>query len=634
MKIECLEFMGKSVDVVTVNTVVVGSGAAGLNAADRLHHFGQTDIAIVTEGINMGTSRNTGSDKQTYYKLTLSGGEADSITDMAKTLFEGGSMDGDLALIEAAMSVESFFHLTQIGVPFPHNEYGEYVGYKTDHDPRRRATSAGPLTSKYMVECLEKQVRQKDITIYDGYNVIAILTFEGRAVGLLTLNKNSLKDKRYTIFNTANIIYATGGPAGLYKYSVYPESQTGASGIAFEAGVKGKNLTEWQYGIASIKFRWNLSGTFQQVLPCYISTDKNGNDKKEFLSSYFNTEEDMLNAIFLKGYQWPFDVRKIKNNGSSIIDIAVYNEIQKGRRVFLDYTKNPAELKSDFSNLPEEGYNYLKNSDALFGLPIDRLLKMNKPAYELYINNDIDLNSEMLEIAVCAQHNNGGLWCDINYETNISGFYAVGEVCGTHGIYRPGGTALNAGQCASTKAALYIARCSSNEPLPVVELLDKANIQISKKISLCEDMVKNMGQSNVIEARNQIGLKMSRYGAHIRTKEGLSKAITEVGEQLKDFKQSIKNEYELPLAMQNYDLLLCQYVYMSCMLEYIKKGGTSRGSYMIDGKEGSKDLPISDLILECEYRDELKFNWRKVRPIPDRDDWFENVWNRYISKRQ
>jgi len=123
--------------ILSFNTIIVGSGSAGLNAADRLYDFGQRDIAIVTEGFNMGTSRNTGSDKQTYYKLTLAGGETDSILDMARTLFDGGCMHGDLALCEAALSAQCFFRLAAIGVPFPHNRYGEYVGYKTDHDPRQ-----------------------------------------------------------------------------------------------------------------------------------------------------------------------------------------------------------------------------------------------------------------------------------------------------------------------------------------------------------------------------------------------------------------------------------------------------------------------------------------------------------------
>ena len=86
--------------------VIVGSGAAGYNAARKLSDFGVSDIAILTEGVNMGTSRNTGSDKQTYYKLTLAGGDGDSVSDMAQTLFDGGSMHGDIALAQAAGSAQ------------------------------------------------------------------------------------------------------------------------------------------------------------------------------------------------------------------------------------------------------------------------------------------------------------------------------------------------------------------------------------------------------------------------------------------------------------------------------------------------------------------------------------------------
>ncbi len=132
------------IPAVTYNTAVVGTGAAGFNAADRLCQYGQTDVVMVTEGVNMGTSRNTGSDKQTYYKLTLSGGGPDSVREMAQTLFDGRCVDGDLALCEAALSTQSFLRLVELGVPFPRNRYGEFVGYKTDHDPRCRATSVGP----------------------------------------------------------------------------------------------------------------------------------------------------------------------------------------------------------------------------------------------------------------------------------------------------------------------------------------------------------------------------------------------------------------------------------------------------------------------------------------------------------
>lgn len=102
--------------------------------------------------------------------------------------------------------------------------------------------------------------------------------------------------------------------------------------MAFEAGALEKNLTEWQFGLASVKPRWNVSGTYMQVLPRMISTDLDGNDAREFLLDFFPDAEEMLSKLFLKGYQWPFDVRKV-DGGSSIIDILVYLELCKNRRV-------------------------------------------------------------------------------------------------------------------------------------------------------------------------------------------------------------------------------------------------------------------------------------------------------------
>ncbi len=238
-------------------TLVVGFGAAGLNGAVSLFKEGQKDIAILTEGRMMGTSRNTGSDKQTFYKLSLAGSEDDSIRKMARVLFDGGSVDGDLAVVEAATSLRSFFHLVEAGVPFPFNSCGEYVGYKTDHDPNKRGSSAGPLTSKFMVEGLEKELDQYGIPVFDKYQVVELLTEEDendskskRVRGLIAQNLlEQDRNKCLEVFLCDNIIYATGGEAGLYEQSVYPVSQTGGTGLALRAGARGKNLTESQYGI-------------------------------------------------------------------------------------------------------------------------------------------------------------------------------------------------------------------------------------------------------------------------------------------------------------------------------------------------------------------------------------------------
>ena len=43
------------------SAAVVGSGAAGYNAADTLYSLGVTDVLIITEGRMMGTSRPSAS---------------------------------------------------------------------------------------------------------------------------------------------------------------------------------------------------------------------------------------------------------------------------------------------------------------------------------------------------------------------------------------------------------------------------------------------------------------------------------------------------------------------------------------------------------------------------------------------
>ena len=273
-----------------VHTLVIGSGAAGLNAAVQLRAEGVDDVLIVTEGLDMGTSINTGSDKQTYYKLAMCGARRRlAARIMAETYFDGGSMHGDLALVEASLSARAFLHLVNLGVPFPRDAYGQFVGYKTDHDPRQRATSIGPYTSREMCRALIRRVRRAGHPRPRERVVVELLTVEEdggrRAAGAVAVDGHG----RLEVIGAENVVFAVGGPGGLYKTSVYPEVHTGAIGLALLAGAAAQNLPESQYGLASIGFRWNVSGTYMQVVPRFVSTAPDGaGDEREFLRDYFD----------------------------------------------------------------------------------------------------------------------------------------------------------------------------------------------------------------------------------------------------------------------------------------------------------------------------------------------------------
>ena len=581
----------------TITHIIIGSGAAGFQAALRLYQNGERDLAIITENIKSGTSRNTGSDKQTYYKLTLSGNDADSVRNMAEDLFAGQCVDGDQALCEAALSARCFFALTELGVPFPCTEHGEFMGYKTDHDRGRRATSAGPYTSKLMTEALERSVKEKQILILDQMQAIQILTYMNQVKGILCLDKNIHSEPAYKIIWCKNVILATGGPAGMYHDSVYPVSQTGSTGMAFEAGASGKNLTEWQFGMASLNPRWNVSGTYMQVLPSFISTDQDGNDEKEFLLDYFNELPDLLSMVFLKGYQWPFDVNKIFG-GSSVIDLLVYQEtVLKKRRVFLDYRVNPGNLEKDrdlpYASMIPEAKEYLSQAGACFGTPIERLKHMNEPAILFYQDHHVDLFKERLEIAVCAQHNNGGLSTNHLWETNLSGLYAIGEVCASHGVTRPGGTALNAGQVGAVRAAEGIflkKRTHMKEASPSTEsgIKERLRIQALDRIRLSEHAEGNCPLSELwINASK----RMSAAAGMIRNQVQMETALKETEDDICQFMQKAKSPSvsQLSLFYKLYDMLLSQKMYLFAMLDYAKAGGGSRGSALYTDSTG--ELP-------------------------------------------
>ncbi|MBW2120912.1 MAG: FAD-binding protein [Deltaproteobacteria bacterium] len=580
--------------VYRVHTLVVGSGAAGLNAAVQVDRAGLEDLLILTEGLDRG-----------------------------------------------------------LGVPFPRDRFGQFVGYKTDHDPRQRATSVGPYTSREMCRELIREVRRRRIPVREGRVVVALLCLgeedEKRVAGAIALNlENSsgrIGDWRevFEIYAGENVIFATGGPAGIYKTRVYPESQTGGIGLALLVGAKANSLPESQFGLSSIKFRWNVSGSYMQVVPRVFSTGPEGSGpEEEFLRPYFDSVGAMSSAVFLKGYQWPFDAAKIVG-GSSLIDVLVYIEtIVKGRRVFLDFRKNPEGFSLE--ELSDEARQYLSKSRAVADTPLERLKAMNQPAADLYRDHGIDLEREPLEIAVCAQHNNGGLAGNIWWEsTNIKHLFPVGEVNGSHGVTRPGGSALNSGQVGGFRAAEYIANRYREWTLPVDLFKDKARSELSDILRWIEK-----GRATTVDwkvERDEFQMRMTRAGSHVRSLQELRRAVSEAWGQWRTMESrgcGFETLGDLAEALRNRQLCYAHAVYLEAVLHAVESGVGSRGSAMVLDRDGTavhEKLPdrwrfapenpeFRGRVLETVARsgDKVENRWVDRRPIPQAEGWFETVW--------
>jgi len=677
MKQQMLKVGGVSAPVHLANTVIVGAGAAGMNCAVQLvRHWRargakdpQDRLLVVTGGLALGASRMSGSDKQTYYKMGTSPRVPDTAEDFAKTLTAFGCCHGDTALVEGICSLRGFYHLVEAGVPFPHDPFGAFIGYKTDHDPYERATSAGPKTSRFMSERLQAEARRMGVRIIDTHVVVEFITrgegADRRIVGMIGLDqaRTAKGEPGLAVFAAENWVLAAGGPGEIYKTTVYPRGQAGIHGAAFLAGLEACNLTESQYGLASIKFRWNVSGTYMQAIPRLFSTDPDGSgSEREFLTDYFDDMASMATSIFLKGYQWPFDAQRIAGHQSSLVDMAVHQEtVVRGRRVWMDFRRNPVGKAGweDFriDRLGREARDYLEKTGAGQSLPIGRLEHMNAPAIEIYAENGIDLKAEPLEIALCAQHNNGGFAVDKWWQSNIPQTFVIGEMAGTHGVKRPGGAALNAGQTGAMRAAEYIANaCPSYAPkLATVRGVLKAGLESAQK-RLAEMLARGRAATATAgEAMAEIGERMTRFGAHLRSRRGAAEALADAKRQLAQVRREglkVASAKDLPAAVRAQQQCLTHLAMLKAICAMLDRGAGSRGSHCILDEAGVQMHPAlidpasgqpyrvkaenEDLrksILHLRYNEaaaDLFDAWDvPVRPIPDRQVAFEPAWAQY-----
>ena len=286
--------------------------------------------------------------------------------------------------------------------------------------------------------------------------------------------------------------------------------------------------------------------------------------------------------------------------------------------MYLDYTRNPKGLNSDFSSLTTEAYQYLERSGALFGTPFERLMAMNPDAVTLYRAHGIDLATEKLEISVCAQHCNGGVTVDAHWQTEIKGLYCAGEAAGTFGVYRPGGSALNATQVGSLRAAEHIAKQPTRSQVSIPE------------ISL---PTITYGESNLHALREALTAEMSRVADFDRSTEGMRILFSRVNALYDRFFTTaiIADKTERAALYRLYDMVVTQRAVLSAMILSGETIGT-HGAGMVDRLPPKEDAaaPRTTRTLTRGNHSEIL----PVSPLPSPELWFETLLAAQARKRE
>ena len=611
---ELIAVGGFQIPVFFAGCLVAGSGAAGLRAAVELKRRG-VEVTIISQSAWGGTSACSGSDKQTLHTANTAD-QGDNFKAMARAIRAGGAMDEDTAYIEAVGSSRAMASLQYLGLPLPQDPHGGTLRYKTDHDEVGRATSCGPRTSRLMVKALADEAIRLDVAFFNQTTAVRILTAGQGAnrhvqgiIALRARNRTERNPYGLALFRCTTLVLAAGGPGELYRDSVFPNGCFGALGLALEAGMDLVNLTENQFGIGTRRegFPWNLSGTYVQVIPYIHAVDGNGQEHN-FLAQYYRTTQELASNIFRKGYQWPFHATRMLDFGSSLVDLAICRENDAGRKVFMDFNRNPLPVPGDqpfsLARLDADVSAYLTSAGADQQMPIDRLRHMNPLSIEIYRRSKVDIAAEPLEFAVNHQHMNGGIAIDIWGRSTLAGCYAIGEAAGTHGVTRPGGAALNAGQVFGTRVAEHIANAGS--ALAGEESLESAEAAIGQIKALLQPDSPLTPQL----VRDSVQARMSDTAGILCTANQVSQALNDaraLNAEIRTRGIAPDRAGDAARTIQRQQMALASEAVLAALDHYISQGGGSRGSRAICDAEGESLPQTRGGPLE-------KYRFRKERP--------------------
>jgi succinate dehydrogenase / fumarate reductase flavoprotein subunit len=493
------------------DVAVIGGGGAGLRAAiaakEKVPSLKVLLLSKKPLGIG-GTTAIACSDRMAFHAtLPYTLPEKDNWRHHAMDIYRiGGEVsDYNLAEILARESADALEYLLNLNVPFVKTKDGKVDQFLTDGSIYPRACYVGPETAVEIHKALLRRFKALNIDVRENAMLYEFVVKDDRVIAAKFIDVET--NEPFCVFAKAFVL-ATGGAGRLFKRNVFPSEMTGDGyAAALRAGAELVNLEFMQIGICHLHFLFASSGSMFRSLPRIV--DENG---EEFLLRYLSEEDRkrLTELQFKKGAHWPVSYE----SPTKVIDLAVYAHLEKGHRVFFDFTKNPSYLS--LGSVPEEILKWSEKVDSkLFSLPTpyERLLKINSRVVEWLKERHIDLSKEPLEVQNALQHFQGGVKIDERARTSLKGLYAAGECAGgQHGANRPGGNSLLDtqvfGKIAGENAAL-----------------EAMNNQI---VDATIEQEKFVGKVLAGEERRTVVELMSKYGFLVRFDEDLKLALNEL----------------------------------------------------------------------------------------------------------
>lgn len=363
--------------ILEFDTVVIGSGLAGLAAAYHSSKYGS--VAIVTKS-QLDTSNS-------YY---AQGGIAAAISDddspsqhAQDTLVTGrGICDHDAVDVLVNEGRDRVMELVEEGMPFDKENKEFVLGLEGGHTKRRILHAGGDATGKELTLFKLKLIKEKkNIQPFEYAAAVRLLQRNKRILGVQAYDFRTGKN---IVFKARAVILATGGLSRIFARSTNPHTATGDGiALAYEAGAK----------IADIEFiQFHPSALYIPGKEAYLISEAVRGEGAWLLNH--------------KGERFMKDIHPLAELAPrDVVAYSIFRQIQKTseRYIFLSVKHLDAQkIKKRFQN-------------------IDRHLR----------GFGFNFSEDLLPIAPAAHYMVGGVRTNLDAETNVSGLFVCGEVAST-----------------------------------------------------------------------------------------------------------------------------------------------------------------------------------------------------------
>ncbi len=482
--------------------IVVGGGLAGLMTTIKVAEAGmpvdlfslvpvkRSHSVCAQGGINGAVNtKGEGDSPWIHFDDTIYGG--DFLANQKQVL----------AMCEAAPGI---IHLMdRMGVMFNRTPEGLLDFRRFGGTKHHRTAFAGASTGQQLLYALDEQVRRHEVaglvTKYEGWDFLgAILDDEGICRGIVA---QDLRSMEIHTFRGDAVVICTGGNGMIFGKSTNSQINTGsAASTLYQQGVKYAN------------------GEFIQVHPTAIP----GDDKLRLMSESARGEGGRV-WTYKDGKPWYFLEEKYPEYGNLVPRDIATREIYKVVVEMGLGVDGENQVYLDLSHIPADVLN----------VKLGNILDI----YEKFVGDDP--RKVPMRIFPAVHYSMGGLWVDINQQTNIPGLFAAGEAdFQYHGANRLGANSL--------VSAIYGGMVAGPNAVNYVKGLKKSANDISDTVfeqyrkreeEKFEDIMRLDGTENPYQLHRELGKLMTENVTVVRYNDRLKKTDEKLQELMERWKK-------------------------------------------------------------------------------------------------